>query len=240
MSIPGAEELGAWRERYASAASAWTALRRRDQERTSAVLAGWAERYQVMRSAQRELADLGRWRGGPRTLLAAIGFQNRELVLTAGLAWLLRPDGHHGLGSAMLSRLLARLGIAGATDDVRVVCEESRGDDRGSGLDRRTRADLVVYGSSWTVVFEAKTYAPEQDRQLDRVYHHWKREAAPRFVFLCRGAREPVSATDSRAHWCLLTWGDIAQLARVAAGGQRGIAVGVRDYAETLEAYHRA
>ena len=192
MSTPGAQELGAWRERYASAASAWTALRRRDQERTSAVLAAWAERYQTMRSPQGELVDLGRWRGGPRTLLAAIGLQNREL--TAGLAWLLRPDGHHGLGSAMLSRLLARLGIAGATDDVPVVCEESRGDDGGSGLDPKTRADLVVYSSGWTTVFEAKTYAPEQDRQLDRVYHHWKREAAPRFLFLSRGAREPLSA----------------------------------------------
>ena len=193
-----------------------------------------------MRSAQRELADLGRWRGGPRTLLAAIEVQNRELVLTAGLAWLLRPDGHHGLGSAMLSCLLARLSIAGATDNVRIVCEESRGDDRSSGLDRKTRADLVVYGSGWTIVFEAKTYAPEQDRQLDRLYHHWKREAAPRFLFLSRGAREPVSATDSRAHWCLLTWGDIAQLARVAADGRAKIAGGVRDYTETLEAYHDA
>jgi hypothetical protein len=182
---------------------------------------------------------LGRWRGGPRTLLAAIGIQYRELAVTAGLAWLLRPDGHHGLGSAMLSSLLVRLGITGATDDVRVVCEETRGDDQSSGLDRKTRADLVVYGSDWTIVFEAKTYAPEQDRQLDRLYHHWKREAAPRFLFLTRGAREPVSAIDSRAHWRLLTWGEIAGLARAAADGQPEVAPGVRDYTETLEAYHR-
>ena len=180
------------------------------------------------------------WRGGPRTLLAAIGVQNSELALTAGLAWLLRPDGHHDLGSAMLSGLLARLGITGTAGDVRVVCEESRGDDQGSGLDRKTRADLVVYGDGWTIVFEAKTFAPEQDRQLDRLHHHWKREASPCFIFLTRSAREPVSANNSSAHWHPLTWDEIARLARAAASGYPQAAAGVSDYAETLEAFHRA
>ncbi len=121
----------------------------------------WEERYQAMRSVQRELSDKGQWLGGPRTLLAAIGVQDSELVLTAGLAWLLRPDGHHGLGSTLLSRLLGLVGIADLADYVRVVCEEVRGDDLGSGLERTTRADLSVYGSDWTIVCEAKIYARE-------------------------------------------------------------------------------
>lgn len=232
--------LSAWRERYAEAASAWLAVCRQNQEETSALLSGWAERYQAACSAHRELVRRGMWRGGPRTLLAAIGVQNSELALTAGLAWLLRPDGHHGLGPAMLSGLLARLGITGTADDAHVVCEESRGDDQGSGLDRKTRADLVVYGDGWTIVFEAKTFAPEQDRQLDRLHHHWKREAGPCFIFLTRTVREPISANDTSAHWRRLTWDEIARLARAAASGQPGAAAGVSDYAETLEAFHRA
>lgn len=192
-----------------------------------------------MRSMQRELIDKGQWRGGPRTLLAAIGMQDRELILTAGLAWLLRPDGHHGLGSTMLSRLLALVGIGEPADGVRVVREESRGDDRGSGLERTTRADLVLYGSGWTIVCEAKTYASEQDQQLDRLHHHWKREAVPHFLFLTRSTREPISATNSRMHWHLHTWGEIAEITRQAASERQKVAAGVRDYIETLEAYHR-
>ena len=239
ICTPGAQELEIWRKRHAEAASAWTALRRQDKEKTSALLAAWAERHQAAHSAQRVLVNSGRWHGGPRTLLAAIGVQNSELALTAGLAWLLRPDGHHRLGSALLSGLLARLSITGTADNVRVVCEESRGDDQGSGLDRKTRADLVVYGDGWTIIIEAKTYAVEQDRQLDRLHHHWKREATPCFVFLTRNTRKPVSAIDTSADWHSLTWDEIAQLARTAAHGQARASAGVIDYIETLEVFHR-
>lgn len=230
--------LQKWSNRYARAGNDWVVLCRRDRERTSAEVTIWTDHLRAMRSVQDKLKASGRWRGGPRTLLAAIGTQDRELALTAGLAWLLRPDGHHGLGTAMLAGLLARLGVEGRIDSVRIILEETRGDDEASGLERKTRADLVIYGSGWTIICEAKTYAPEQDRQLDRLYHHWQREAAPKFVFLTRGAREPVSATSSRAHWQQVTWREVAQLARAVAAESRKPAAGVHDYTETLEAYH--
>jgi PD-(D/E)XK nuclease superfamily len=236
----GPAELEIWKERHAEAANAWAALCRQDKDRTSALPSGWTERYQAARSAQQELVRAHLWRGGPQTLLAAIGAQNSELALTAGLAWLLRADGHHGLGPAALSGLLARLGVTGTAGDARIVCEESRGDDQGAGLDRKTRADLVVYGDGWTIVIEAKVFAVEQDGQLDRLHHHWKGEASPYFAFLTRGARDPVSADDSRAHWHRLTWEEIARLVRTAASEQPKAAAGVHDYAETLEAFHRA
>jgi len=56
-----------------------------------------------MRGEADSLRDQGRWRGGHRTLMHALGIQHREVFLTAGLAWLLDPDGWHGLGSRVLS-----------------------------------------------------------------------------------------------------------------------------------------
>jgi hypothetical protein len=221
-------------------ASDWASLCRRDRSRTLDLTTVWADRYQAMRLAQRQLMESGRWRGGPRTLLAAIGVEDSELKLTAGLAWLLRPDGHHGLGTAMLSRLLALLGIDGSAGDVRITREESRGDHHGVGLERITKADLVIYATSWTIICESKIYAFEQDRQLDRLYRHWNREVHPLFLFLTRGPREPVSAGESRAHWHLVSWGEIAELARDAAEASDKVAAGVSDYIETLESHHHA
>ena len=51
-----------------------------------------------MRREADSLRDQGRWRGGHRTLMHALGIQHREVFLTAGLAWLLDPDGWHGPG----------------------------------------------------------------------------------------------------------------------------------------------
>jgi hypothetical protein len=174
----------------------------------------------------------GRWRGGPRTLLAALDQHYRELAMTAGLAWLLRPDGHHGLGPVVLDGLLRYLAMdgSGAEAGVRVVLEEQRDE---------TRADLIVYGSDWTIVVEAKTFAVEQDRQLDRLYAHWRNEPAPCFVFLTRGQRLPTTAVESRGRWRALTWEQVAEIARTAATPMTRAAPGVHDYIATLEAYHR-
>jgi hypothetical protein len=152
--------------------------------------------------------------------------------MTAGLAWLLRSDGHHALGPALLDGLLRHLGIdgSGTQTGVRVVLEEQRDE---------TRADLVVYGGDWTVVVEAKTFAVEQERQLDRLYEHWRNEPDPCFVFLTRGQRLPTTAVHSRGQWRGLTWEKVADITRAAATSMTGAAPGVHDYIATLEAYHR-
>ncbi|WP_166503551.1 PD-(D/E)XK nuclease family protein [Modestobacter italicus] len=192
----------------------------------------WKVRLGELQERQRNLVQAGCWRGGPRTLLAALVQQYRELAMTAGLAWLLRSDGHHGLGPAVLDGLLEYLAIDGSGTEagVRVALEEQRDE---------TRADLVVYGGDWTIVVEAKTFAVEQDRQLDRLYAHWQVEPAPCFVFLTRGQRLPTTAVDSRGRWRALTWEQVAGIARTAATLITGVAPGVHDYIATLEAYHR-
>lgn len=57
------------------------------------------------------LVGQGLWRSGPRTMLGALGVQYREIMLTAGPAWLLQPDGHHRMGSAALDGFLRHLDI---------------------------------------------------------------------------------------------------------------------------------
>lgn len=214
-------------------AAAWQQLAATQGARDRGLVPQWEVRLADMQAAQRKLLSSGRWRGGPRTLLAALDVQYRELAMTAGLAWLLRPDGHHGLGPAVLTALLTHLGVdgSGAEPGVRVVLEEQRD---------RTRADLVVYGPTWTLIVEAKTFAVEQEQQLDRLHAHWSEEPAPRFVFLTRGERMPMTAVASRDAWCGLTWRQVAVLARAAAGSIARAAPGVYDYLATLEAYHRA
>jgi hypothetical protein len=218
--------------RLAAVSAAWRVLAAEEGAQDAEAVAGWGGRLELMKATHRDSLRSGRWRGGPRTLLAALDLQYRELAMTAGLAWLLRPDGHHGLGAGLLDGLLGHLelDVSGAEAGVRVVLEEQR---------EETRADLVVYGDAWTIVVEAKTFAVEQYRQLDRLYAHWRDEPAPCFVFLTRGQRTPISAVDSRGHWRELTWEQVADIARVCATSTTGAASGVYDYIATLEAYHR-
>lgn len=151
--------------------------------------------------------------------------------MTAGFAWLLRPDGQHGLGSGVLHRLLDHLGIqdSEARLEARIALEETRD---------RTRADLVIYGRDWTVVVEAKTFAIEQDDQLHRLYGHWRDDPEPVFVFLTRGVRTPLTAGAFGAEWRELTWREVAEISRAAASSVPDAAPGVYEYISTLEAYH--
>lgn len=221
-----------WQERHRALAAAWQEVAVADRRRDVAEVAQWQARLADLRSTQRTLLSSGRWRGGPRTLLAALNVQFRELAMTAGLAWLLRPDGHHGLGDAVLRRFLDHLGIEAPEPDVglRIEVEDPRED---------TIADLVLYGSGWTVVVEAKTFAVEQREQLDRLYQHWQDEPEPCFVFLTRGQRAQKTARHSRGLWRGVTWRQVANMIREAADLRTGVAPGVHDYLDTLEAYHR-
>ena len=49
-------------------------------------------------------------------MLHALGIRHREVYLTAGLAWLLDPDGWHGLGNQVLTGLLTELGLPTAIE----------------------------------------------------------------------------------------------------------------------------
>ena len=68
----------------------------------------------------------------------------------------------------------------------------------------RSRADLVVRGSSWTIVVEAKVDAGEGEIQASRLETDWPE--ADRLVFLTvAGRRKPRTATDPD-RWTALGW----------------------------------
>ncbi len=194
-----------------------------------AVLANWEQSIDSMRREAASLRDQGRWRGGHRTLMHALGISHREVYLTAGLAWLLDPDGWHGLGSKVLSGLLAQLGLPSAIDyPVRVAVEETR-----SGGE--TRADLVVRMPGVTLLIEVKVYADEQPGQCDRLADAWVTEK-PMLVFLTLDGRSPRTAITSAALWHRMAWPQIAAIIADAARAS-DCAPGVRDLLATIEIF---
>ena len=194
-----------------------------------AVLANWEQSIDSMRREAASLRDQGRWRGGRRTLMHALGIQHSEVYLTAGLAWLLDPDGWHGLGSKVLSGLLVQLGLPSAIDyPVRVAVEETR-----SGGE--TRADLVVRMPGVTLLIEAKVYADEQPGQCDRLADAWATEE-PALVFLTLEGRSPRTAIRSAALWHQLAWPQVAAIISDAARAS-DCASGVRDLLATIEIF---
>ena len=110
---------------------------------TRAVPMEWERSIASMQREVNLLRDQGRWLGGYRTLMHALGIQYREVYLTAGLAWLLDPDGWHGLGSKVLSGLLAQLGLpSGIEHPVTVSKEETRSAGERVGWVRLTSKSL--------------------------------------------------------------------------------------------------
>src|ERR1700756_1017735 len=174
------------------------------------VPAEWEQSITSMRREVASLRDQGRWRGGRRTLMHALGIQHSEVYLTAGLAWLLDPDGWHGLGRKVLSGLLVPLGLPSAIDyPVRVAVEETQ-----SGGE--ARADLVVRMPGVTLLIEAKVYADEQQGQCDRLADAWATEK-PALVFLTLEGRSPRTAITSAALWHQLASPQVAAIISDAA-----------------------
>lgn len=212
-------------ERFAVVLDEWREVEARaGREEESWVRAAEAL-LQQLQEERNGLQRAGRWRSGPRTLLQAVGVHGLEVPLTSGLAWLLRPDGHHGLGDGLLRRLLERAGLPGEPGwPVTVVLEEVRDD---------TRADVVIRTQNGCVLIEAKLGAPEQPRQCERLERLWADES-PMCVFLTRDGRPPTTATTA---WVALRWADVAGMLRASLPDQPG--GGELDFLATLETFYR-
>jgi hypothetical protein len=226
------DQVAGWRARFDVAARSWRELIEAAEAGAAETVDRWEDSFAAARQEQQRLVTAGQWLGGSPTLLAAVGLQYSELVMTAGLGWLLRPDGHHRLGCAVLDEFGKSLGVD-VSGPVRIVLEEVRLD---------TRADLVVYGTGWTLVVEAKTFSNERPHQLARIHDLWQREAVPTFVFLTRLETEPKTAGESAAFWHNHLWRQVAAAVRaaVARTDPAVIAGGVHDYLMTLELFHDA
>lgn len=192
----------------------------------------WETQFEAMAAEQSQLRADGKWRTGGRTLLSALGLHHDEVRLCAGLAWLLTPDGWHGLGASLLRTLLNELQLteidAADVAAASVVTEEW-------SADGTTRADIVIRfpRSATTVLVEAKVWATEQPNQCQRLAELWADES-PTLVFLTRTGLRPVSARTCD-RWESITWATIARLMRQVES--HAWSAGARELMETIETY---
>lgn len=215
--------LEGWEDRLAALRLQWAPL-------ATPTAAPWSSaraelRTRAMREERDAIVRRGQWLGGPAGVLEVLGVQAEELAVTRVLAWLLRPDGRHGLHDGALRTVLEAAGaqLPEELHPVRIVLEDSRDTvDPGPGDPLLTRADLVVYMRSATLVVESKVYAVEQRNQLDRLRRCWAVDVAPAFLYV---TRRPVRQLTSgrEGAWPASTWSGLgAQLAAVAADAGAG------------------
>jgi hypothetical protein len=155
-------------------------------------------------------------------LLEVLGVHHLEVRLVACLAWVLRPEDHHGLGNQVIRALFEKFGLPfDPTARVRVSVEETRYTTDG----RRTRADLIVRVGGSCVLVEAKLTAGQHGDQCARLASLWANEA-DMFVYLTREGH------DAPAGWATLTWQETAGL---MAPLPPSASAGARDFWETLD-----
>jgi hypothetical protein len=190
-------------------------------------------RLDELRTLETRLVADGLWTAGPATMYEVLRLTGHELANCRMLAWLFDPLAPHGLGTQLLHRFLTHLNEAAGNGELptgaalartRVVLEETRD---------RARADLVLYGTGWTVVIEAKLAADEQPDQGVRLAAGWPDAT---YVFLTRRGRAMRTAGDE--HWLTISWPQVRQMVREtldqapppAIGATVAARAAVRDY----------
>ena len=157
--------------------------------RTRALLADWRGGMSEMRRQHDRLVFDGLWVTGPSDFLDIIGLARHENTHSRMLEWLLNPTGRHGLGCALVRRLVEHCAMKPVPVPlgVRKVKFSQWRNDR--------EADLVVWGEAFTLVIENKVDAQEQPHQCDDLYANFKNENSPLFLFLTPDGRKPRTAT---------------------------------------------
>lgn len=173
---------------------------------TERLSANWMDLFNEA-SARQELLILGgAWWSGPRSLLGVIGQRHLEQVHSSILAWLLDPNGRHGLGRRFLARFLACCELPSEWADVRVRVVTEEGCVHPELSDRYGLADVVLRGPEWTLVIENKLWAGQHGDQLDLYYDAYLPTGA-KFVYLtpegvqARSTRPEVVAAFRVASW---------------------------------------
>lgn len=149
----------------------------------------WQRAISVMLPKYLSIRRAGRWQRGPSDFFGVLGISRSELAHCSMIAWLLDPEGRHGLGRTFLDLLIERFlpNLDHRAMKVRSVNTEVQRFE--------TRADIVVWGDTATLVFEAKVDAAEGWNQCDRLFDRFSEEPGARFIFLTPSGRAPVTAT---------------------------------------------
>jgi hypothetical protein len=216
----------------------WEGIERRAAELVGRTIRAWTARVSALSELENHLRRTGRWMRGPSDFFGILRIAFDEVRHCRMLEWLLDPVGSHGLGERFLRSFLADVAIATGdsarfTDedlsDVRVISEEPRG---------LVRADLVIYGPTWTVLIEAKIRAGEERDQGSRLEEGW-RDEAPYLVFLTRSGRPMLTGFQ---RWIPFRWSQLAGRLRACLDelADEPVAEGprvAREYLRSLEAH---
>jgi hypothetical protein len=138
----------------------------------------WRQTIRIMTRDYEAIRAAGRWQRGPSDFFGVLRISRSELAHCSMIAWLLDPEGRHGLGRAFLDcladrhlRPIDRVGMHVRSVETEVQRLE-------------TRADIVVWGGTFTLIVEAKVDAGEGWQQCDRLYERFSMEPGSQFVFL--------------------------------------------------------
>lgn len=194
----------------------------------SARVEEWSRTLRRMSDHQHRLVREGRWLSGPSDLMAIMRRERDELAHTYVLRWLLDPMGRHGLGTAVVQRLVAHCGGDPRGDVVAV----RRADASYKGKGRE--ADIVVWGKGFTLVIEIKVDAGEQRRQCEDLHKNFRHEIGPLFLFLTPDGRRPRTAysPEVREAFRVLSWRQMRSMIEGAASD--ALACTVENYLCTL------
>jgi PD-(D/E)XK nuclease superfamily len=122
----------------------------------------------------------GRWISGPTTMLEIIGRTRSEAPHEKLIAWLLDPLATHGLGSAVLAALIARLEGDRAPSPEQLI----RARVRTQVVRASSRPDIVVTMPGKRLVIELKIDAKEGDKQTTQQANDYANDPGAQFVYL--------------------------------------------------------
>ena len=234
MAVTPLDRFRSWEAQFRAMEWKWGEISMR---RTKALLADWRGAVSEMRRQHDRLVFDGLWVTGPSDFLDIVGLARHENTHSRMLKWLLNPTGRHGLGCALVKRLLkhCNMNAGPASLAVREVKFSQWRNDR--------EADLVVWGEDFTLVIENKIDAEEQPDQCDDLFTNFKNENAPLFLFLTPDDRKPQTATTPGAQrsFRTLSWSRLREMiememnkSRPASGATVSVDV-VENYLRTLK-----
>ncbi len=153
-----------------------------------------AENLNAFKERVEEARIEGAWQKRDANLFTVLGCSHNEQVHSNLLAWLLDPDGSHGIGAQFLR------GLIKATHPNKM----SQLDFRGPVTVHREkqiegdRPDLVVLGKNWILLIENKIRHYECEAQTVRYASRWKAKVAHNnrkllLVFLTLDGCKPMS-----------------------------------------------
>lgn len=212
----------------------WALVQRRSFELSRETLDRWTQKVADMATLEQELRHRGRWISGPRDLMGVLEVEFDEVKHCRALAWLLNPNGGHGMEDRFLREFIADISLKTGSPfehseqslgSALVVTEEPKG---------ATRADIIVRSPNWTILIEAKIFAGEQPAQGQRLETLWEDEQ-PLLLFLTRTGRKMKTGSDQ---WLTYTWRDAARcLRRSLDAAEADKFSTAREYLKTLEAH---